>query len=86
MSQSMAQVYGKECLGWFWERRGFSLRAHLQEPISDALLRANAAVSFLTIELYNVTMRPVSILRLWLASSNVCKHIALREIVKIFER
>ena len=62
------------------------MRAHLEETVSDALLRADLAVTSLTVEFDNVAVCPVTILRLLHAGANVRKDIALGKVVKIFER
>ena len=86
MRQPVAQVNREESLGWLGERRSLSLRAHLEEALGNTLLRPDGTVTFLTVELDHVAVRPVTILRLLRTGSDVLKHVSLREIIKIFER
>lgn len=58
----------------------------MQEAVGDALLWADVAVTLLTVELDHVAVRPIAVLRLLHAGSDVLEHVSLREIVKIFER
>ena len=79
-------MHREERFGRLRERRGLSLCAHLEETVSYALLRPYIAVAFLTVEFDHVAVGPVTILRLNHSTTNVRKNIALRKVVKIFER